>query len=344
MLASLSNIAKRYFVLIVICFAGLGYLHPDLFLWINTSFTVEPIGSISGVIIGLGIIMLGMGMTLTLSDVRKSMSYPHRIVLGTVLQFLLMPALAFALTILFGLPSIVGVGIILVGCCPGGTASNVIAYLSRADVPLSVSVTLLSTILAPLLTPWLTWLYAQKLLGFYRGITIEVPVMMLFKAILTIVVPIAIGLFFKQVTWGERDVPGLDHTFTLISVLVIAIIVGFVVGNSARQGALHLSFAILGPVAIHNALGLLGGYWAGAFLSMPETAIRSLSIEVGMQNSGLAVALAGLLTSSLTEQGVYTEQELAVLAIPAVLFSVWHNITGPILASYWGRDQEKTVE
>ncbi|MFB6357193.1 MAG: bile acid:sodium symporter family protein [bacterium] len=335
MLKKISDFCHRRFVYVVILAALLGFMFPELFTWAGISFNIPYAGSFSLLLVGLGIIMFGMGMTLSWKEVRRALSNPALVGLGVVAQYLIMPLLAFLLSLVFGLNEVLAAGVILVGCCPGGTASNVITFLADADVPLSVSVTLLSTFLAPLLTPWLMWLYVQKLMGTYTGKTIEVPVALLMKAIVVVVLPIVLGLLIKKFAWGEQPVPTMERVFTLVSVVVIAIIVAYVVASADLSTAPYIVLWLSGPVVLHNAGGLFLGYFAGRFWQIPEGSRRALSFEVGMQNSGLAAALAEILRSTLGSGGTATYKYLPFVAIPAVLFSVWHNITGPYLASRW---------
>lgn len=348
-LSGLSRFFNRNFVWVVLTGAVLGYRLPGFFLWVGEPVPVLLVSGsgslipttlpVDGIIVGLGLIMFGMGMTLSFREFRRALRFPGRIGLGVFLQFLLMPLVAFVLVILFGLPGVVALGVILVGCCPGGTASNVIAYLADADVPLSVSVTLVSTLLAPLITPWLVWSYGQKLLGFYTGQVIEIPVAILVKAILIIVVPLLLGLSVKRVIYGEEQYSIFDDVFTLLSVVIISIIVGYVVATASVNKQLFASLFLFGPVILHNLAGLALGYGGARVFGFPLDSVRSLSIEVGMQNSGLAVALAEILRQELVATGRYGSGELAMMAVPAVLFSVWHNVTGPVLASRWSESR-----
>jgi len=329
----LALIANRSFFLWVILTAVLAYVRPDLFLWVGYSVKVHGLGSVNGIILGLGLIMFGMGMTLSWDRCVRAMSHPGWIVLGVVAQYGLMPLIAFLLSLSFGLNEWLAAGVILVGCCPGGTASNVIAFLADADVPLSVSVTLTSTLLAPILTPFLFWLYAQEFLGFFRETTVDVPIGLLVRGIVIIVIPILLGLAIKRFAWGTEPVPTIKQGFTLLSVVVIALIVGFILASAVRNETLSWSFVLILPVVLHNLLGLGAGFGLASVFSIPLDSIRSISIEVGMQNSGLAVALVSLIVERL-EHG---DLNGSIMALPAVLFSVWHNISGPILASWWGR-------
>ena len=328
-----TRFANQSFFIWVILTAVFAYVRPDTFHWVGYQFWVPGFGSVNGIILGLGLIMFGMGMTLSWDRCVRAMSHPGWIILGVLAQYGLMPLIAFLLSLSFGLNEWLAAGVILVGCCPGGTASNVIAFLADADVPLSVSVTLVSTLLAPLLTPVLFWLYAQELLGYFRETTIEVPMAPLVRGIVIIVVPILFGLAIKRMVRGSDPVPRIKQSFTLLSVVVISLIVGFIVASAAENETLSGSFVLILPVILHNLLGLGTGFGLSSMFSLPVDSIRSISIEVGMQNSGLAVALVTLIVDPL-EGG---NMSGSMMALPAVLFSVWHNISGPILASYWGK-------
>lgn len=344
MVSRISRFCHRYFVLVVLVAACIGYVRPSLLLWMGEPLRLPvPSGTselvvaklpVNGVIVGLGLIMFGMGMTLSVSEFRRALTHPSRIGFGVILQFLIMPVVAFVLAMVLGLSNVAALGVILVGCCPGGTASNVIAFLADADVPLSVAVTLTSTLLAPLLTPWLVWVYGQRLLGYYRGEFLDIPVALLMKVILIIVVPLLVGLLLKQLGQSEMTLPVLEDVFTLLSIAVISLIVGYVVATASVKNQLMVSLFLFVPVVVHNISGLALGYWGAQFLAFPLDSVRSLSIEVGMQNSGLAVALAGVLQEEMGGGA-----ELATMAIPAVLFSLWHNISGPVLASLWNNSR-----
>lgn len=336
-LKQLGYFANRGFVFWVMLAAVAGYLVPGWFGWVAYGWTFPYVGEINGIMVGLGLIMFGMGMTLSRDDVVRAGSHPEWIALGVAAQYLFMPMIAFALSVVFGLNEILAAGVILVGCCPGGTASNVIAFLSDADVPLSVSVTLISTLLAPLVTPWLMWLYAQNLLGFFSDGVINVPIVLLAKSIFIIVVPIVVGLSLKQWKWGDQPVPALKNGFTLVSVTIITLIVAYVVASVARDGYLSRVGLLVLPVVLHNLTGLATGYGLGTLFSLPLPSARALSIEVGMQNSGLGVALATIIQQQMAGSEGVDPAMLSLIAVPSVLFSVWHNISGPVLASWWSR-------
>ncbi len=266
----------------------------------------------------LGIVMFGMGMSLRPKDFTRVCLQPKTIGLGLLLQFSLMPLIAFLLSKGLGLSIELMAGLVLVGACPGGTASNVICYLAKGDVALSISITAVSTLLAVFLTPALTWLYVGQM--------IDVPVVnMLLNIVKIILVPVSLGLLVN-VYLGKRLV-WLKQSFPYISMLAIIIIIGIIV--ALNEGQLkQLAIPVLIAVCLHNLLGLSGGYFIGRALGYPNKICKTLAIEVGMQNSGLGVALA-------------LKYFPASAALPGALFSIWHNISGAILASYCSRKENE---
>jgi BASS family bile acid:Na+ symporter len=264
----------------------------------------------------LGIVMLGMGATLTLDDFRRIARRPLTIGIGAALQFGLMPALAWLIGNTLGLPLELTVGLVLVGAAPGGTASNVICYLARGDVALSISLTFVSTLLSVVATPGLTWLYV--------GASVPVPAMsMLWSIARVILLPVALGVALRRVL-GER-IERMETALPLISMLAILWIIAIVVGLNADQIG-RLGPIVVLAVASHNLLGLAGGYGMARLLRCDEATARTLSIEVGMQNSGLGVALA-------------TQYFSSAAALPGAVFSIWHNLSGSVLATWWSRAQ-----
>jgi bile acid:Na+ symporter, BASS family len=260
----------------------------------------------------LMLIMFGMGMTLTPDDFRRVLRRPLAIAIGAGLQFLVMPFAAFAVGHLLGLPEALLVGLVIVGCCPGGTASNVIAYLARADVALSISMTVVTTCLGVLLTPMLIWLYL--------GENVPVPVASMLRSLIEIVfLPVALGVVIN--TFSGRWLAPVKPVFPLLSVGAIVVVIGIIVAlNHARIADSGL-LAML-AVILHNLAGLLLAYLCARALRLSQIEARTVSIEVGMQNSGLGVALALQYFSALA-------------ALPGALFSVWHNLSGSILAWWW---------
>lgn len=301
LLAKATSVSTRYFAALVITGAILGFMAPATFGWV-----------LSLIKILLGIVMLGMGMTLRIGDFRRVLENPRYVFAGVACQYVFMSALAWLTTALLDLPPLLAVGVVLVGTCPGGTASNVITYLARGDVALSVSMTTVSTLLAPVCTPVLThWL---------AGSRVPVDTWGLFVSILQIVlIPVVSGVLIRHVF--KRQSERLNTVFPLISVAVIVLIVAAVVGAN-KATILSSAGIVFLAVVIHNSLGLLSGYGMARLMKMPPAQLRALTIEIGMQNSGLATGLA-------------KEHFDPMAALPGAIFSVWHNISGPLLASFW---------
>ena len=264
----------------------------------------------------LGVVMFGMGLTIKLEDFKVVFSRPKDVIAGCVAQFTVMPALAWALSRLFNLDEALTVGVVLVGCCPGGTASNVITFLAKGDLALSVGMTGVSTLLAPFLTPLLTLLLAGK--------TVEVNALGMFVGILWVVVlPICLGFIakrlFPQAT--ERAVRFMPAVSTTAIVVIIAIVLA---ANAERLFSGGLSVVLV--VVLHNICGLLLGYLVAVALRLSEPKRRALCIEVGMQNSGLAASLAAAHFAAYP-----------MAAVPGAIFSVWHNVSGAFVARLFAR-------
>ncbi len=261
----------------------------------------------------LGLIMFGMGLTLSPKDFLGVLQRWRLVGMGLIAQYTIMPLLALGICFCLGLPAELMAGFVLLGACPGGTASNVVTYLARGNVALSVSMTLASTLAAPVLTPWITWLLAGHKVG------IDAASMM--QTILWIVaVPLGLGLVVRLVArrWVTSVVKGLP----LFSMLVIAWVIGIVMALN-QQRILDFPGLIIAGVILHNLLGLGVGYALARRFTSSLSDCRTVAIEVGMQNSGLAVALA-------------SQYLPAVAALPAALFSLWHNLSGAAFASLFG--------
>ncbi len=262
----------------------------------------------------LGLVMFGMGMTLTWQSFSAVLRQPGRIGLGLALQYLLMPLAAWAVALVLDLPPALLAGLVLVGASPGGTASNVVCYLARGDLALSITLTTVSTLLAILATPLLTWLYV--------GEQVPVPVAPMLLSIFKIVLlPVALGMLVNRLL-GPR-LGRLQPLFPMLSVLSIVVIIAIVVGLN-RENLATMGVLVGLAVVLHNGIGLAAGYGCGLLATGDERTARTLAIEVGMQNSGLAVALAVKYFS-------------AAAALPGALFSVWHNLSGSLLAAWWSR-------
>lgn len=305
-LTALSRFVSASFPFWVLLFAILAFFRPAWFLPLTVA--IAPL---------LGLVMFGMGLTLKGEDFREVARHPIRVLIGVLAQFVIMPGLAWLLCRLLQLPAEIAVGVILVGCCPGGTASNVMTWLSRGDVALSVAITSVTTLLAPLVTPALVWLLASAWL--------PVSFAAMFLSILQVVlVPIALGLLAQRLL-GERT-RQVAEVLPLVSVFSIVVIIAAVVAaNQARIAESGL--LIMAVVMLHNGFGLLLGYLTGKLTGMPLAQRKALAIEVGMQNSGLGAALANAHFSPLA-------------AVPSALFSVWHNLSGSLLAALFRRMED----
>ena len=259
----------------------------------------------------LGVIMFGMGLTLKADDFRIVFSRPKDIIIGCLAQFTVMPLLAWTLAKVFALDQALTVGVVLVGCCPGGTASNVITYLAKGDLALSVGMTGVSTLLAPLLTPLLVLLLA--------GQTVDVDVVgMLLSILWVVILPIVAGLLVKRF-WPRQTAAATAYLPALSTLAICAIVLIVISANASKL--LSSGLIVILVVMLHNIGGLAVGYAIGTLLGMPAAKRKAVSIEVGMQNSGLASSLATL---------HFAAYPLAT--IPGAIFSVWHNISGAIVA------------
>ncbi len=261
----------------------------------------------------LAAVMLGMGLTLTHRDVLALRHGGRTLLLGVALQYVVMPLGAWAIATALGLPKLLALGVILVGACPGGTASNVVAYLARGDVALSVGMTTVSTLLSPLLTPLWIWLLASAWLAID-------PLTLFWTVTKIVLLPVVVGVLLRRV-W-QPSPWFFEGLLPLVSMVIIAWIVGVIVG--LNHGQRHVAGIVVLAVIVHNALGLTLGYWGPRLRKVSLRHCRTVALEVGMQNSGLAVALA------VAHFG-------PVAAVPGAIFSIWHNVTGPLLASIWRR-------
>ena len=272
----------------------------------------------------LGVIMFGMGLTLRWEDFRVVFTRPRDVIIGCIAQFTIMPMLAWILARLFSLDDALTIGVLLVGCCPGGTASNVITYLAKGDLALSVGMTSVSTLIAPVMTPLLVLLLAGK------NIDVNVTAMIL-SILWVVILPIAAGLLVKHL-WPQQTEQATAYLPALSS-LAIATIVMIVIAASAQK-LLTGGLIIIVVVMLHNLFGISVGYGIGRLLRLPPPKRKALSIEVGMQNSGLASSLATL---------HFAAYPMAI--IPGAIFSVWHNISGAIVARIyaysWKSDNQK---
>ncbi len=310
-LEKISDFAGKWMAIIALIVAIIALLAPDpVHAALPTSW-VNPL---------LGIVMFGMGMTLKLSDFKVVFTKPKAVITGILSQFIIMPLLAWLLCTIFQLPTELAVGVILVGCCPGGTSSNVMTYLSKGDVALSVGMTACTTILAPIVTPALVLLLA--------GQSVDVSyVSMLMSIVQVVLVPIVLGFIINAIAPKIADVFG--KVLPLISVIAISLIIMAVVSANAAK-LMTVGALIIVVVMLHNLCGYALGYLAGRALGLSRAQMRTLSIEVGMQNSGLATSLATVHFATMP-----------LAAVPGAVFSVWHNISGAVYANILARTAEK---
>ncbi len=306
-LTKISDLAGKYMAVIALVVAIIALVCPG---------PVSSVIKTSYVNILLGIVMFGMGMTLKLSDFKVVFTKPKAVITGIFAQFIIMPGLAFLLVTVFQLSPELAVGVILVGSCPGGTSSNVMTYLAKGDVALSVGMTACTTIMAPIVTPLLVLLLA--------GQSVDVAVLEMFMSIVQVVlVPIAAGFIINKLF--EKFAQQFAKVLPLISVIGISLIVMAVVAANASR-LMTVGALIIFVVILHNVLGYTLGYVAGILLGLSKAQRRTISIEVGMQNSGLATSLATVHFATMP-----------LAAVPGAIFSVWHNISGAIYANILAR-------
>jgi len=303
----------KYMAVIVLAVAALALFVPKSCLWIRTSWINYL----------LMVVMFGMGLTLKAKDFLLVFHHPLDILLGCVAQFAIMPLIAFGLGKVFGLEAGLLAGVILVGTCPGGTSSNVITYLSKGDVALSVAMTSVNTLIAPILTPAITWLLLKT--------TVSVDVLAMFLSIIKVVIiPIALGFIINQ--FFRSFTARLADLLPVVSVIAITLIVAAVVSHNAER-ILGTGAVVFAVVILHNLLGYAAGYGLGKVLKLPLNKKKTLSIEIGMQNSGLATSLASSAFPNL-----------AMATVPGAIFSVWHNISGAFLANIYRNMNDSNKE
>ncbi len=291
----------KLFPVWAILFSVLAYFYAGFFASFKSS--IIPL---------LMVVMFGMGMTLTWDNFKEVLKTPKVILLGVSLQYIIMPLSAYVISKIFGLPAELTAGMVLVGTSPGGTASNVICYLGNANVALSITLTLTSTILAVLFTPVLTYLYLSHI--------IAVPFWNMMLSVLKIVlVPVLLGTAINSLS--GQQLRKINNVFPFLSTVAIVLIIAIIVGlNKSKIEDVNL--LIILSVILHNLSGLSAGYGVTKLFGYDKKTRRTIGIEVGMQNSGLAVALAVKYFSALS-------------ALPGAIFSIWHNLSGSVIAGYW---------
>ena len=305
LLEKISRFVSMNLAVIVLLFTAVALMMPDMFTWATPQIPKL-----------LGVVMFGMGMILKVEDFQEIFRQPLDIFVGLMTQYTVMPVLGYVLAVLFELPPELAAGVILVGTCPGGVSSNIITYLAKGDLALSISVTMASTIIAPIITPLFTWLLA--------GEWVEVSLTaMIFSIVQIVVAPIVLGLIVKR--FFANFVERIVKILPLISIIsIMAIITGVISVNSER--IFEAGTIVIAVVALHNLLGYALGFGTAKIFDMNPAKVKAITIEVGMQNSGLASSLALIHFSALA-------------AIPGALFTVWHSVSGSILANYMSKRQ-----
>ncbi|QBQ64222.1 bile acid:sodium symporter family protein [Actinobacillus indolicus] len=308
-LLKFTNFVSKTFAIWVVVFAFIAAQFPETFKqfvpWIPYL---------------LGIVMLGMGLTLSFKDFAEVSKNPKGVIIGVVAQFVIMPSIAFLLVNLFQLPPDLAIGVILVGACPGGTSSNVMTYLARGNTALSVACTTISTLLAPILTPAVFYLFASQWLDINAGA-------MFISVLQMVLLPIFIGLVIRSIF--KQRIDQFSQTMPLVSVVAIVLIVTAVVAVS-KDRIIESGLLVFFIVVLHNGLGYTLGYLVAKAFKLPLADNKAIAIEVGMQNSGLGAALAALHFKANP-----------LIAVPSAVFSFWHNISGPILAMIFSAMKEK---
>ena len=312
-----SKFLSDYTSAVVIAIAVITFFLPNLMGWVNFQLFTDPVANkFTSQSIIIGIIMFSMGLTLTTKDFKILAQRPFDICVGAIAQYLIMPFLAFALTKALGLPDGIALGLILVGCCPGGVSSNIMSYLCGGDVAFSVGMTTVSTLLSPIMTPLMVSFLAS-------GTQISIKGLPMFVSIIeTVIVPVAFGFLLNYLLGKKQLFQEIQKVMPGIAVLGLACVVGGVISS---QGAKFFQSGIVIFVAVflHNSLGYLLGYGAGKVTGMNVAKKRTISIEVGMQNAGLATNLA-----TTSAQFANTPESAIICAVSCV----WHSISGTLLA------------
>ncbi|QKG70013.1 bile acid:sodium symporter family protein [Erythrobacter mangrovi] len=320
------GLATRLFAFWTVAGTLLAWFVPPLFLWVVDA-RFAPFGQ-PLVSVMLGVVMLGMGLSLTVEDFRRVLRLPKAVLAGVALQFTIMPLAGFALAKLMGLEMGLAVGLVLVACCPGGTASNVVAFLARANVALSVTMTMASTTVAVFATPLLA--------GSLAGVFVDIDRWALFQSMIAVVlVPVVVGVALRALLptvtrWVEPIAP-------LVSILLVVLIVGAIVARSKDLISMHAGVLLVALFLLH-ATGFALGYVLTRLFGFDEQVARTASIEVGMQNSGLGSTLAA--APSFAAQFA-NPMQAALAPVPSAISAVYHVVLGSLLASWWRRRTER---
>lgn len=310
-IGKISSFLTKYIGVIIIIFSVLAFFWRDGFAW-TTNYTS----------MFLGIAMFGMGLTIKMGDFQVVFSRPKEILIGCLAQYTVIPFLAWILAVVLKLPEDLALGVIMVGCCPGGTASNVITYIAGGDVALSVGMTIVSTLVAPLATPSLAYVLA--------GAWVEVSfIAMVLSVVKVILVPVLLGILIRSIL--GKQIQKISELLPLISVVSIVMIISGIVAVNADK-IISCGMLVLGVVILHNLCGMGIGLAAAKLLKVPYDKVTAIAIEVGMQNSGLAISLA---TANFAANPLAT--------LPGAIFSVWHNISGSVFAGIRRRGERQEI-
>ncbi|MCI6858528.1 MAG: bile acid:sodium symporter family protein [Eubacterium sp.] len=329
-LQKVSKILSDYTAAVVIAIAVITFFLPSMMNWVNYQLFTDPVSNkFTSQSIILGVIMFSMGLTLTKKDFEILAKRPFDICIGAIAQYLIMPFLAFTITKLLNLPDAIALGLILIGCCPGGVSSNIMSYLCGGDVAFSVGMTTVSTLLSPVMTPLMVSFLAS-------GTKITIQGLPMFVSIIeTVIIPVAIGFVLNCLLEKNKTYKEIQKVMPGVAVLGLACVVGGVISS---QGAKFFQSGIVIFIAVllHNSLGYLLGYGAGRLTGMNTAKKRTISIEVGMQNAGLATNLA-----TTTSQFASSPESAIICAVSCV----WHSISGTLLAGMFAQyDKHKNTE
>ena len=311
LILSLSQCASKYIGVLVILISLFAFLSPSMFEWATTYTSLL-----------LGFAMFGMGMTINANDFKNILRHPKDVLIGCLAQFLVMPLISYLLAVTFNLPTPIAIGVILVGCCPGGTASNIITHIAGGDTTLSVSMTVVSTLLCPILTP--LWIYMLA------GQWVDVSILSMITSVVKVVlVPIILGIIINYKMKNKKEY--LSSVMPLVSVVSVLLLIAGIVASNKEQ-LLICGSTVFIIVILHNVIGMLLGFVIAKLFKMDLPKSTAVCVEVGMQNSGLAVSLA--LSNFATQP---------LCAVPGAIFSIWHNISGGILASIMKKRSEDNI-
>lgn len=309
-IGKIASFLTRYISIIILFFSAAAFWKPEGFSW-ATNYTS----------IFLGVAMFGMGLTIKAKDFKIVFSKPKEILAGCIAQYTVMPLCAWLLSVVLGLEPDLAIGVILVGCCPGGTASNVITYIAGGDVALSVGMTIVSILIAPIMTPLLVY----GLGGAWVEVSLWAMILSVVKVIL---IPVLLGILLHKIF--SRQIEKIHEVLPLVSVISIVMIISGIIASN-KEKVITSGAVVLGVVILHNLLGMLLGLGIAKVLRIEYPKATAIAIEVGMQNSGLAVSLA---TANFAANPLAT--------LPGAIFSVWHNIAGSIFAGIRRRSMTKS--